>query len=89
MTDTESREKDWEQELQSEENDVDNLEAADGEEETVIEDTDELAEDVEDEDCLDVRLRHLQKKMWRQRVKRRDFLRRGKRKINRKKRSQS
>lgn len=53
MTDTESREKDWEQELQSEENDVDNLEAADWEEETDIEDTDELAEDIEDEDCLD------------------------------------
>lgn len=53
MTDTESREKDWEQELQSEENDVDNVEAADWEEETDIEDTDELTEDVEDEDCLD------------------------------------
>lgn len=53
MADTESREKDWEQEVQSEENDVDNVEVADWEEETDIEDTDELAEDIEDEDCLD------------------------------------
>ena len=53
MADTESREKDWEQEVQSEDNDVDNVEVADWEEETDIEDTDELAEDIEDEDCLD------------------------------------
>ena len=53
MGDTESREKDWEQEVQSEDNDVDNVEVADWEEETDIEDTDELAEDIEDEDCLD------------------------------------
>ena len=52
MADTESREKDWEQEVQSEDNDVDNVEVADWEEETDIEDTDELAEDIEDEDCL-------------------------------------
>ena len=53
MAATESREKDWEQEVQSEDNDVDNVEVADWEEETDIEDTDELAEDIEDEDCLD------------------------------------
>lgn len=55
MTDTESREKDWEQEMQPEENDTENMESVDCEEETDEEIAEEAAveENIENEECSD------------------------------------
>lgn len=55
MADTESREKDWEQEVQTEENDTENMESVDCEEETDEEIAEEAAveENIENEECSD------------------------------------